>query len=244
MTVADSIKELNNLTNQNLLTREDSMQIKWQKTKQRLRLKYKDIKFIPIYNNRLSLVGTFCDSAQLDTLKESYISQLSHKETCNDYNIINLKLPDVIRENEEFYDVEYINDTLISLICNAKPRLMLKSKNPYIKTLFLNDKEECQVTGISYLINIGDINSDNKDEIAVVCSTIKFAGATSTCKIFSYESSKWKELFSFIIYEIPYEKKNATNKISGFLEKKNCKWYYRDYNWQGLDSERRLLKIK
>jgi len=241
----DSLKGKNTLISQHSLENSsDSFEIIQQRLIPKLILKYKDTKFIPIYDKRLFIIGTFLDSSQIDTLKESYISTLTNRETCNSYDIPNYNSPEVTTTVEESIETNFIMDTLIALIANAKPRLILKSSNPKIKPLFLNKAGEDYVTGIAYLINVGDINSDKKDDIAVVNSTIRYAGATSTSKVFSYDSDKWKELLSFIIYEIPYEKENATNKIPGFLEKKNGKWYYRDYNWQGLDSERRQLKIR
>jgi hypothetical protein len=241
----DSLKCKNTLLSQHSLENSsDSFEIIRQRLMPKLILKFKDFKFIPIYDKRHLIIGTFSDSSKIDTLKESYISTLTNRETCNSYDISNYKSPEVTTTVEESIESDFIMDTLIALIAKAKPRLILKSSNPKIKPLFLNKAGEDYVTGIAYLINVGDVNSDNKDDIAVVNSTIRYAGATSTCKIFSYKSDKWKELLSFIIYEIPYEMKNATRKIPGFLEKKNGKWYYHDYNWQGLDSERRLLKIK
>ena len=241
----DSLKGKNTLISQHSLENSsDSFEIIRQRLMPKLILKYRDSKFIPIYDKRHIIIGTFSDSSKIDTLKESYISTLTNRETCNSYDIPNYNTPEVTTTVEECIEDDFIMDTSIALIANAKPRLILKSSNPKIKPLFLNKAGEDYVTGIAYLINVGDVNSDNKDDIAVVNSTIKYGGATSTCKIFSYKSDKWKELLSFIIYEIPYEKKNATRKIPGFLERKNGKWYYRDYSWEGLDSERRLLKIK
>ncbi len=244
MTSADTIKKISNRTNPDSLKIADSLRL--EKSKQRLMLKFKDIKFVPVFDKRLSIVGTFYDSLQLDTLTESYISLKTHKETCNSYDIKNVKLSDVSKNHEDFEEDMFIWDTLISLICNADPRLMLISNNPCIKTLNLSYKNYCQITGIAYLINVGDVNSDHKDDIAVVNNDIRFAGCTDICRIFSYKNNQWKELLSFTIYVCyeSFEEKNATIKIPGFLEKKNGKWYYRDYKWQGLDSERRELKFK
>jgi len=237
ITSADTIKKISNITNQDSLKLADSLRL--EKSKQRLMLKFKDIKFVPVFNKRLSIVGTFYDSLQIDTLTESYISLKTHKETCNSYDIKNIKLSD----NFDFEDNMFIMDTLISLICNADPMLMLISNNPFIKTLYLSDKNCCQITGISYLINVGDVNSDHKDDIAVVTSSIRYAGCTAVCRIFSYKNNHWKELLSFTIYDCSYEEKNATIKIPGYLEQKNGKWYYHDLHWP-LDSERRELKFK
>jgi hypothetical protein len=150
---------------------------------------------------------------------------------------------DISKNDEDFEDNMFIMDTLISLICNANPRLMLISNNPFIKTLYLSEKNWCQITGISYLINVGDVNSDHKDDIAVVTNSIRYAGCTADCRIFSYKNNHWKELLSFTIYDCSYEEENATIKIPGYLEQKNGKWYYHDLHWP-LDSERRVLKFK
>lgn len=244
MTSADTIKKISNITNPDSLKIADSLRI--QKSKQRWISKLKDIIFVPVFDKRISIVGTFYDSLQIDTLTESYISQVTRKETCNSYDIKNYQSPVIFKDDVDFDENLFIMDTLISLICKAKPRLMLISNNPSNKTLYLNDKEDCQITGILYLINVGDVNSDHKDDIAVVNNDIRYAGCTDICRIFSYKNNHWIELLSFTIYGCydPYEEGNVTIKIPGFLEKKNDKWYYRDYIWQGLDSEWRLLKFK
>ncbi len=240
LTSADTIKKISNITNPDSLKRADSLRI--QKSKQRWISKLKEIKFVPVFDKRLSIVGTFYDSLQIDTLTESYISQITHKEICNSYDIKNYQSPVLFKDDEDFDENLFIMDTLISLICNAKPRLMLLSNNPFIKTLYLNDKEDCQITGISYLINVGDVNSDYKDDIAVITNSIRYAGCTAVCRIYSYKKNHWKELLSFTIYDCSYEEKNATINIPGYLEKKNDKWYYHDLHWP-LDSERRELKF-
>jgi hypothetical protein len=133
---------------------------------------------------------------------------------------------------------------------------MLKSKNPNIKTLYLNDTNFNQVTGIQYLINVGDINSDKKDEIAVMSDCITIAGTINVCSIYSYYGDKWRKVLSFWVHGPFFDMDNAEDvkkskiktEIPEYLEKKNGVWYYFDYVWNARDgidaSKMRPLKIK
>jgi len=246
LTGNELIQKQDSLRSHKSLSEQDSLKIVEYQKKQIWLLKIKTARFEPIFDKRLSITGKFADTLRQDTLRESYISQLTHRETCNSYRVI---YQDKDTISKEYPDDDYfIMDTIISLICNAKPRLMLKSNNPGLQTLYLNDKDYCQITGISYLINVGDINSDNKDDIAVLCNSIRFAGVIETCRIFSYQANKWKKLLSFDVYGPVFcdddPKSKIKNEIPGFLVKKKGIWYYHDYNWQGFDSEMRQLKIK
>lgn len=211
--------------------------------------KYKEIRFKPIFFERLTVCGKFYDKNKIDTLKESYISLLTMKETCNDYKILNYKQSS---NANNFDEVSFINDTLMSLICNAEPQLKLKSKNTQLKPLVLNHPDVCNVIGIDYLINVGDINSDGKDEIAVLCGYFRFMGLTSICNIYSYKNNQWESVLSFTVYgpiyedEIELKKVDKTKEIPGFLEKKKGIWFYHDYQWEmdGYDSPEDVGKIK
>jgi hypothetical protein len=242
----DLIQSQDSLQYHKSLSKQDSLKIVEYQKRQIWILKIKTAKFKPIFDKRLSIIGKFADTVRLDTLRESYISQLTNKETCNSYDV-SYNNKDT-KTTESFDDDYFIMDTLISLICDAKPRLMLKSKNSNLPILFLNDKDYCQITGISYLINVGDINSDNKDEIAVLCNSIRFAGVIETCRIFSCQDNKWIKLLSFEVYGPVFcgddPKSKIKDVIPGFLVKKKGVWYYHDYHWQGFDSEMRPLKIK
>lgn len=244
---SDSLKRNDSLNKIKYQKQQDSLKnIEQEKRNKKLfKLKIGKATFKPRFDKRKILIGRFVDSVQIDTLKESYINSLTYKETCNDYEILNF----VYDTNSEiqFEENMLVWDTLISMICSAYPRLMLKSNNKNIKTLYLNTLRECSITGITYLINVGDVNSDEKDDIAVLCSHIRYAGVIETCSIYSYKNEKWSCLLKFDVYgPLFYDndpRRKITDEIPGFLIKKQGKWYYHDYHW-GLDSEMRLLKVK
>jgi len=82
------------------------------------------------------------------------------------------------------------------------------------------------------LINIGDNNSDGREEIAVVTDYADFSNV-NTCRIYSLCKGKWTVLKAFGVHESSFEftghKQPVFNKIRNFLEKQNGKWMYTSY---------------
>nr|WP_199000569.1 hypothetical protein [Flavobacterium sp. ASV13] len=98
--------------------------------------------------------------------------------------------------------------------------------------------------GLYCLLNIGDINFDNKDEIAFVVDYLDFSNLNS-CKIYSLCNGKWVELKQFNINESAFDfasTKIIPSDIKDYLEKKDNKWFYRD-NLQS-DPKMQLLKLE
>jgi len=100
--------------------------------------------------------------------------------------------------------------------------------------------------GLYCLINIGDINSDGKDEIALVIDYLDFSNLNS-CKIYTLCNDKWTLLKQFEINELAFEfydgKVLDFYEIRGYLEKHNGKWFYLgvlDY----IDAETDELEMK
>ena len=218
-------------------TIQDSSNIK----KRNFLSKHKDLRFEPIFYDRKFVVGNFLEKNRIDTLKENYVSQITNKETCNDYEVFNDGLDKLDIYSKEYYDgADFLNDTLISLICSAKPILSLKSNQLKSKPLFLNDSRVCNIVGIDYLINVGDINNDGKDDIAVMCGYIRYMGMVNVCHILSYQKNKWNQILTFDIYgpefdlsnEEDLKKSKIRDEIPDYLEKKNGVWYYYDYRWE------------
>jgi hypothetical protein len=87
--------------------------------------------------------------------------------------------------------------------------------------------------GLYCLINIGDINADRKDEIALVVDYLDFSRVNS-CQIYSLCNNKWTQLKQFGVQEDAFNFTGAKapifDSIKGFLEKQNGTWVYSDYS--------------
>lgn len=86
--------------------------------------------------------------------------------------------------------------------------------------------------GLYCLINLGDLNADGKEEIALVVDHLDFSGVNQ-CEIYSYCSNQWTLLKRFSIHEeaFIYMTENALrfDAIKGYLEKRDGRWMYLDY---------------
>ncbi len=181
---------------------------------------FKNVTFKPVLGERLSIVGDFNADRKPDTLKEEYISQVTNQETYKDYQEMNFR--DKLTDDE----CMMLTDTLMSLIAAQKPLVRLKPTNNDLPVLTM--PYFCNLTGIAYLINVGNINHQAGDELAIVTSSIRFAGATNDCHIYSFSKNGWKEVFTFAVREDAYEDADNKLRIPGYLEKKHGKWYYLD----------------
>jgi len=93
-----------------------------------------------------------------------------------------------------------------------------------------------QIFGLYCLINIGDINSDGKDEIALVIDYLDWSNLNS-CLIYTLCDNKWTLLKRFNIHEGQFEfyedetpiDYQSIKEIRGYLEKHNGEWHYLDY---------------
>lgn len=117
--------------------------------------------------------------------------------------------------------------------------IMHYSKQGYHPILVLNKKNSDTLTfsaskGLYCLINIGDINKDKKDEIALVADLLDYS-RVNTCRIYSLCNNKWTEMTSFIIHEDAFDWKTGEQypvfkEIKDFLEYHNGKWVFKDYH--------------
>jgi len=82
------------------------------------------------------------------------------------------------------------------------------------------------------LINIGDLNNDKRDEIAVVPDRIDFS-RHNYCYIYSLCNATWKELFSFNVHEDAFDYTGEAppifTNIPEVLEYRNHEWRFYDY---------------
>lgn len=98
--------------------------------------------------------------------------------------------------------------------------------------------------GLYAFINIGDVNSNGIEEIALVKKYFDFSNL-NTCLIYEYYNNKWKLLFNFEIHESAFIEPVNQNEIKEYLYKKNNKWYYRDYQEyiiSGIENDFKILK--
>ena len=101
--------------------------------------------------------------------------------------------------------------------------------------------------GLFCLINIGDINNDKKDEIALVVDNCSFSNVVQ-CQIYTQCKNKWVELKCFNIHRSTFDYTNNKivefKEILGFLEYRNDKWMYIDYlDWYNAETEKDKMLI-
>ena len=121
--------------------------------------------------------------------------------------------------------------------------LVLNKKNP--DTLQLGPAQ-----GLYCLINVGDNNSDGKDEIAFVIDHLDFSNVNS-CRIYSLCKGKWTELQQFGIHEGSFsytsDEPPVFREIEEFLEKQNGRWLYKDYSkndYESAEEVGKMLRLK
>lgn len=175
---------------------------------------------------KLKVVGDFKGNGTKDTLFQSNFSEKFKKELVN--------APDPFQNDwdkvqEWFYDQD--------------ADVLLKFKYADSAILHLGIAQ-----GLYCLINVGDTNSDGKDEIALVIDNLDDS-RINTCKIYSFCNNQWVVLKAFDIFEEAFDFENTNNQmpnftfIKDFLEQKNGKWYYKDYSQNEFDNPEDVGKL-
>ncbi|TNE78840.1 MAG: hypothetical protein EP332_13100 [Bacteroidetes bacterium] len=94
--------------------------------------------------------------------------------------------------------------------------------------------------GLYCLINLGDLNGDKGDELALVNDRLDMSRLNS-CQVYSYCNGKWKVLTEFGVHEDAFDfigdEQPVFKLISGHLEPRGKKWFYKDYNKQEFESQ-------
>ena len=177
---------------------------------------------------KLHLTGDFDGDGYKDSVQQNLINQITNLPIDN----IPGKLD--FDERTKFFD-------------SMETDVILTSQNLNLDTLHFSVAK-----GLYCLINIGDNNSDKKDEIALVVINNDFS-SLNRCYIYTICQNKFKELMHFNINERAFdfntEKAPIFKEIKGFLEKRQNHWHYMDYDrWMNAqlpkDTILQPLKIK
>lgn len=177
---------------------------------------------------KLFVIGDFDGDQKKDTIFEHNYSQLTKTEIDN---------------SADPFQNEW--GTVINWFYDQKPDLYLTINRSNQDTLHLGIAQ-----GLYCLINIGDNNSDGKDEIAFVVDELDFS-RVNKCEIYTLCKGSWTQLKQFDIHEGAFnftdDKPPTFNNIKDFLEKQNGKWVYMDYSLyfdENQDVIGKMMKLK
>jgi len=168
---------------------------------------------------KLFVVGDFDGDGNQDTLSQHNFSGLTNSEM-------------EFSPDPSLYEM----DTVIKWFYEQKADVYL--------TLNINNQDTLHVgtaQGLYCLINIGDNNSDNQDEIALVVHYLDNSRVNS-CQIYALCNGKWVLLKQFGVHEDAFDFTSAKapifSEIVNYLEKHNGKWVYQDYSEDGYDEQK------
>jgi len=167
---------------------------------------------------KLFVVGNFDGDKQKDTIFQHNYSTLTRTE---------------IEYSADPFKNDW--DTVVKWFYEQGANLYLTISKNNQDTLHLGTAQ-----GLYCLINIGDNNTDGKDEIALVIDHLDFSRVNS-CKIYSFCKNKWTLLKQFGVHEDAFnftsDKAPLFGNIKDFLEKQNGKWVYKDYLQDGYETQ-------
>jgi len=105
--------------------------------------------------------------------------------------------------------------------------------------------------GTFVILNVGDINKDGADDLALVWNLLDFSNLNS-CQVYSLCGTQWKVVKAFEINELAFswranDRKDsmaAHSAIRDWLEKRKGVWKYRDYmEWALAETEEEANKM-
>lgn len=177
--------------------------------------------------NKLSIIGDFDGDGKKDTLYQNTVNQINQSSI------------------DSFADNQW--DSIENYFYKINADVILTIANRHFDTLHLGAGG-----GLYCLINMGDNNKDNKDEIALVVDDYSFTNISS-CYIYTLCGHKWIALKSFKIHESAFDYRGDSaiifKQINGFLEQRKNKWFYIDYqDWFNAENDKdamlKPLKLK
>lgn len=157
-----------------------------------------------------SITGDFDGNKKPDTISTYFYSSVLQHEI------------DSVPDFEDYYEIQpWLNERDVKLYITSR------NKKDTFKIARL-------ALGLYTFSNIGDINNDGKDELALVVDYADWSNMNS-CRIYTKCNESWKEIHSFYIHELfyAYDSLNPIafplDFIPGHLEKIKGKWHYMDY---------------
>lgn len=169
-----------------------------------------------VHLQKLTITGDFDGDGKSDTICQNTISKSTREEITS--------FPENQWDSIERYFDRLEADVTLTL------------KNRKADTLHLGSGG-----GMYCLINIGDTNKDRKDEVAFVVDYYNFSNI-SPCMVYTLCDGEWIQLQSFKIHESAFEyegeKLPVFKEIKGFLEVRNKRWHYIDYqHWFDAETD-------
>ncbi len=132
----------------------------------------------PLRGHRFRVIGDVDGDGHDDTLTERFIDPATGHET-----------------DKFIADASY--DSLSARIWRMKPLSFVECSDPSIGRLFVREGDSF---GLAHLMNEGDLNGDERDEIGWVGHWIDYSNV-NTYHITSWNGSEWVELASFGMWE-------------------------------------------
>ncbi len=161
----------------------------------------------------------------------------SKEDTIYQHNFSKLFNTEIDSSADPFYNAW---DTVAKWFYNQQSDVYLTINKSNQDSLHLGTAQ-----GLYCLLNIGDNNSDGKDEIAFVVDYCDFSNLNS-CNIYSFCNNKWANLLQFDIHEDAFIFSSGTTptfkNIKGYLERQDKHWIFKDYNKQG-ESQMKQLRL-
>lgn len=179
---------------------------------------------------KLFVVGDFDGDGKKDTVYQHFFSELTGREIDS--------LADPLKNDF---------DTLWHWFYNQKVEIYLAFTKPNHDTLRMDGVVD---EGLYFLINMGDNNSDGKDEIGLSIDHVDWSNANSF-RVYSICKNKWVELKRFNVMESSFNfSSDSTLLFSGIkdvLEKQNGKWLYKDYidmDYQKMEDVGKMMPLE
>jgi len=162
------------------------------------------------FNDRLKISGDFDGDGITDTAYESYISELTGKETFK-----TLDSTDWERN--------------VELIIKNKPVCRIYSNINFTATYVLT--KEYQQRGVFLFENLGDLNNDKGDELGYIIDWANNSNLNTYHILTLFKNKKWMELFNFPINEsVNFEPENLFKNHSLILKEGDSRIKYKFYS--------------